>query len=81
MLEQAREWLSSANRCKDGCLGSRSDSCTVRSHVGHGLYHQGDLTKVGTYVMMGPIGLVIAMVVSLFINSGALDMPIGLVGF
>jgi FtsH-binding integral membrane protein len=30
---------------------------------------------------MGPIGLVIAMVVSLFINSGALDMPIGLVGF
>lgn len=42
---------------------------------------KGDLTKVGTYVMMGPIGLAIAMVVSLFINSGPLDMPISIVGF
>jgi FtsH-binding integral membrane protein len=46
-----------------------------------GCITKGDLTKVGTYVMMGPIGLAIAMVVSLFINSGPLDMPISIVGF
>jgi hypothetical protein len=39
-----------------------------------------DLTKMGTYLMMGVIGLVIAMVVSLFINSGPLDMLISMVG-
>jgi FtsH-binding integral membrane protein len=39
-----------------------------------------DLTKMGTYLMMGVIGLVIAMVVNLFINSGPLDMLISMIG-
>ena len=39
-----------------------------------------DLTKMGTYLMMGVIGLVIALVVNLFINSGPLDMLISMVG-
>jgi FtsH-binding integral membrane protein len=39
-----------------------------------------DLTKMGTYLMMGVIGLIIAMVVNLFINSGPLDLLISMVG-
>ena len=39
-----------------------------------------DLTKMGTYLLMGVIGLVIAMVVSLFVSSGPLDMLISMVG-
>jgi len=39
-----------------------------------------DLTKMGTYLMMGVIGLVIVMVVNLFLNSGPLDMVISIVG-
>ncbi len=41
---------------------------------------QVDLTGLGTYLMMGVIGLVIAMVVSLFISSGPLNMLISMVG-
>jgi FtsH-binding integral membrane protein len=39
-----------------------------------------DLTKMGTYLMMGLIGLIIAMVVNLFLNSGPLDMVISIIG-
>jgi FtsH-binding integral membrane protein len=39
-----------------------------------------DLTKMGTFLMMGVFGLVIAMVVNMFINSGPLDMLISLAG-
>lgn len=39
-----------------------------------------DLAKMGTYLIMGVIGLVIAMVVNLFINSGPLDLLISVVG-
>jgi FtsH-binding integral membrane protein len=39
-----------------------------------------DLTKMGTYLMMGLIGLLIAMVVNLFIGSGPLDTIISLAG-
>lgn len=39
-----------------------------------------DLTRMGTYLMMGVIGLVIAMVVNLFINSGPLDLLISMIG-
>lgn len=39
-----------------------------------------DLTKMGTYLMMGIIGLVIAMVVNMFINSGPLDLLISMIG-
>jgi hypothetical protein len=39
-----------------------------------------DLTKMGTYMMMGVIGLIIAMVLNMFINSGPLDMLISMAG-
>lgn len=39
-----------------------------------------DLSKMGTFLMMGVIGLVIAMVVNMFINSGPLDFIISLAG-
>lgn len=39
-----------------------------------------DLTRMGTYLMMGVIGLVIAMVINLFINSGPLDLLISMIG-
>jgi len=39
-----------------------------------------DLTKLGTHLMMGVIGLVIAMVVNMFVNSGPLDLLISIVG-
>jgi len=39
-----------------------------------------DLTKMGTFLMMGVFGLVIAMVVNMFINSGPLDMIISMAG-
>lgn len=39
-----------------------------------------DLTRMGTYLMMGVVGLVIAMVVSMFVSSGPLDMLISMGG-
>ena len=39
-----------------------------------------DLTKMGTFLMMGAIGLMIAMVVNMFVSSGPLDMLISMAG-
>ena len=39
-----------------------------------------DLTKMGTFLIIGVFGLVIAMVVNMFINSGPLDMLISMAG-
>ena len=39
-----------------------------------------DLTKSGTYLMMGLIGLIIAMVVNMFIGKGPLDTIISVIG-
>lgn len=39
-----------------------------------------DLSRMGTYLMMGVIGLVIAMVVSLFVSSGPLNMLVSMAG-
>ncbi len=39
-----------------------------------------DLSKFGTFLMMGLIGLLIAMIVSIFINSGPLNLIINVVG-
>jgi|SRR5271157_2862938 len=39
-----------------------------------------DLSRMGTYLMMGVLGLIIAMVINLFVNSGPLDMLISIVG-
>ena len=39
-----------------------------------------DLTRIGTYLMMGVIGLVIVMVINMFVNSGPLDILVSVVG-
>jgi hypothetical protein len=39
-----------------------------------------DLSKLGTFLMMGVLGLVIAMVINLFVNSGPLDTLISVAG-
>ncbi len=39
-----------------------------------------DLSKFGTFLMMGLIGLLIAMIVSIFINSGPLNLIINVIG-
>jgi FtsH-binding integral membrane protein len=39
-----------------------------------------DLSRMGTYLMMGVMGLVIAMVINLFVNSGLLDMLVSMAG-
>lgn len=39
-----------------------------------------DLSKMGTYLMMGVIGLIIAMVVNMFVSSGPLDTIISMAG-
>jgi FtsH-binding integral membrane protein len=41
---------------------------------------QMDLSRMGTYLMMGVLGLVIAMVVNLFVNSGPLDFIVSIAG-
>jgi FtsH-binding integral membrane protein len=39
-----------------------------------------DLSKLGTYLMMGVIGLILAMVVNIFVGSSLLDMLISMAG-
>ena len=39
-----------------------------------------DLSKMGTYLMMGVMGLVIAIVINLFVGSSLLDMLISMAG-
>lgn len=39
-----------------------------------------DLSRMGTYLMMGVLGLVIAMVINLFVNSGPLDFIVSIAG-
>ncbi len=39
-----------------------------------------DLSKLGTFLMMGLIGLLIAMVVNIFVSSGPLDLIISIIG-
>jgi FtsH-binding integral membrane protein len=45
-----------------------------------GFTTQMDLTRMGTYLMMGLIGLVIAMLINLFLGSSGLDLVITLGG-
>ncbi len=45
-----------------------------------GFTTQMDLTRMGTYLMMGLIGLVIAMLINLFLGSSGLDLIITLGG-
>lgn len=46
----------------------------------YGFTTKADLSKWGTYLFMGLIGLVIAMLINLFIGSSALDFLISIVG-
>lgn len=39
-----------------------------------------DLSRLGTYLLMALIGLIIAMVVNIFVNSGPLDMIVSIAG-
>ncbi len=39
-----------------------------------------DLTKMGTFLMMGLIGLMIAIVVNMFVSSGPLNLIISIIG-
>jgi hypothetical protein len=39
-----------------------------------------DLSKLGTYLLMGVIGLIIAMVINIFVGSSLLDMLISMAG-
>ena len=39
-----------------------------------------DLSKMGTYLMMAVIGLIIAMVINLFVNSSLMDMLVSIAG-
>lgn len=39
-----------------------------------------DLSRMGTYLMMAVFGLIIAMVINLFVNSGPLDMIVSIAG-
>jgi uncharacterized protein len=39
-----------------------------------------DLSKYGTYLLMGVVGLIIAMIVNMFVNNGSLDWLISVAG-
>jgi uncharacterized protein len=45
-----------------------------------GLTTQMDLTKWGTYLLVGVIGLIIAMIVNMFLQSSAFEMIISFIG-
>lgn len=46
----------------------------------YGYFTKSDLSKMGTYLMMGLIGLVIAMVVNIFLHSSTMGWIISIVG-
>lgn len=46
----------------------------------YGLYTKKDLTSMGSFMMMGLFGLIIAMVVNLFLGSGLMSMVISVIG-
>ena len=46
----------------------------------YGLTTKTDLTKMGSYLMMGLIGLIIASVINIFLGSGPLDFIISIFG-
>lgn len=46
----------------------------------YGYFTKSDLSKMGTFLMMGLIGLVIAMIVNIFVASSAMEWIISFVG-
>jgi FtsH-binding integral membrane protein len=45
-----------------------------------GLFTQADLTKLGTYLFIGLIGLLFAMLINIFLRSSTFDLIISIVG-
>src|SRR5579859_2884822 len=45
-----------------------------------GFFTPVDLSRMGTYLIMGVVGLIIALVVNMFVNSGPLDLLISVIG-
>jgi len=45
-----------------------------------GIFTKADLTKMGTYLFIGLIGILIAMLINIFLHSGALDFVISIIG-
>ena len=45
-----------------------------------GIFTKADLTKMGTYLFIGLIGILIAMVVNIFLRSGTMDFIISIIG-
>jgi FtsH-binding integral membrane protein len=45
-----------------------------------GMFTKADLTKMGTYLFIGLIGVLIAIIINIFLRSGTLDLIISIVG-
>ena len=45
-----------------------------------GIFTKDDLTKLGTYLFIGLIGLLIALVINIFLRSSAFDLAISILG-
>jgi FtsH-binding integral membrane protein len=45
-----------------------------------GFVTRADLTKLGTYLLVGLIGVIVAMLLNFFLRSSALDLVVSLVG-
>lgn len=54
------------------------------SHVRHngnsGIYHKTDLTKLGSFLLMALIGIIIATLINMFTRSSQLDFIISIIG-
>jgi len=45
-----------------------------------GMFTKADLTKMGTYLFIGLIGIIIAMVINIFLRSSTMDLVISIIG-
>ena len=45
-----------------------------------GVFTKADLTKLGTYLFIGLIGIIIAMVINIFLRSSMMDLIISIIG-
>ena len=64
--------------CDDCFPGHAPGLFGVMSLVG--IFTKADLTKLGTYLFIGLIGLLIALVVNIFLRSSAFDLAISILG-
>lgn len=45
-----------------------------------GMFTKADLTKLGTYLFIGLIGIIIAMIINIFLRSSMMDLVISIIG-